>query len=474
MPCPWRTDSKSVCRWSSRLLDAVWPELGFHPDMLTHKRLLHETLARPLPQAIVQRPKQGFILPFERWLAGDLAPAVRDGLDRLAAGGWIRRDARRSSPERMAQRHRALEPPVGAVRARAFSGRRMNPRAMAKRALLDAVAALTQRHPVLLPRAAADEASILAVEAPYRVQDIVLTIQILERAHGTLAVQLGIPGPHNSSRLHWSSDPIPYDGPVALRFDVQSGTIALGDRTLGISPVPLPSRRFTWTFRLDPQGGASSRARVTGHYLPGSGVVDDTYYSGDNYVDYEAESLTTRESIVGFARQYPSTGTALEIGCATGALLEDLQRAGFDAVGVDYSAWAVERARARVGADRVWQMDIERDRDHASVSARGPYGALIRCRCLEHFADPFGVLERLSALVAPGGRLFLTTTNAGGLGRSLSKGLGRVFRLDASWRRSGECTVAARRTRPHRLAGRSTRNDRRLGRKCRPHPRHAA
>lgn len=295
----------------------------------------------------------------------------------------------------------------------------MNPRAMAKRALLDAVAALTQRHPVLLPRAAADEASILAVEAPYRVQDIVLTIQILERAHGTLAVQLGIPGPHNSSRLHWSSDPIPYDGPVALRFDVQSGTIALGDRTLGTSPVPLPSRRFTWTFRLDPQGGASSRARVTGHYLPGSGVVDDTYYSGDNYVDYEAESLTTRESIVGFARQYPYSGTALEIGCATGALLEDLQRAGFDAVGVDYSAWAVERARARVGADRVWQMDIERDRDHASVSARAPYGALIMLSVLEHFADPFGVLERLSALVAPGGRLFLTTTNAGGLGRSL-------------------------------------------------------
>jgi asparagine synthase (glutamine-hydrolysing) len=75
------------------LLDAVWPELGFHPGMLTHKQLLHGTLARPLPEAIVQRPKQGFILPFERWLAGDLAPAVRDGLDRLAAGGWIRQDA---------------------------------------------------------------------------------------------------------------------------------------------------------------------------------------------------------------------------------------------------------------------------------------------------------------------------------------------------------------------------------------------
>ena len=72
---------------------AVWPELGFHPSLITHKLLLHDTLALPLPAEIVQRPKQGFILPFEQWLTGDLAPAVRDGLDQLAAGGWIRRDA---------------------------------------------------------------------------------------------------------------------------------------------------------------------------------------------------------------------------------------------------------------------------------------------------------------------------------------------------------------------------------------------
>ena len=75
------------------ILDVVWPELGFHPALLTHKRLLHDTLALPLPDAIVQRPKQGFILPFEKWLAGDLAPAVHEGLEQLAAGGWIRRDA---------------------------------------------------------------------------------------------------------------------------------------------------------------------------------------------------------------------------------------------------------------------------------------------------------------------------------------------------------------------------------------------
>ena len=75
------------------LLAAVWPRLGCHPHLLRGKRLLHETLARPLPAAITGRAKQGFTLPFARWMRGALGPTVRDGLDRLARAGWIASDA---------------------------------------------------------------------------------------------------------------------------------------------------------------------------------------------------------------------------------------------------------------------------------------------------------------------------------------------------------------------------------------------
>ncbi|HWW84256.1 MAG TPA: asparagine synthase (glutamine-hydrolyzing) [Vicinamibacterales bacterium] len=71
------------------LASTVWPELGRHPSLMAGKRLLHETLQKPLPQAIVQHPKQGFTLPFAIWMNGDLGPVVRDGLERLANGGWI-------------------------------------------------------------------------------------------------------------------------------------------------------------------------------------------------------------------------------------------------------------------------------------------------------------------------------------------------------------------------------------------------
>lgn len=71
------------------LVSRVWPSLAQHPGLMRGKRLLHESLERPLPPAIVNHPKQGFTLPFARWMNGDLAPVVRDGLQRLAGGGWI-------------------------------------------------------------------------------------------------------------------------------------------------------------------------------------------------------------------------------------------------------------------------------------------------------------------------------------------------------------------------------------------------
>jgi asparagine synthase (glutamine-hydrolysing) len=79
------------------LIESVWPELGFHPPLLERKSALTSTLERPLPAEVVGHPKQGFTLPFDRWIAGELAPLVRDGIGRLAAAGWIAPEA----PERV-------------------------------------------------------------------------------------------------------------------------------------------------------------------------------------------------------------------------------------------------------------------------------------------------------------------------------------------------------------------------------------
>jgi asparagine synthase (glutamine-hydrolysing) len=75
------------------LVAAVWPELGWHPALHAGKFLLHSTLPRPLPAAVVEAPKQGFTLPFARWMRAELAPFVQDGMSALARQGWIAPDA---------------------------------------------------------------------------------------------------------------------------------------------------------------------------------------------------------------------------------------------------------------------------------------------------------------------------------------------------------------------------------------------
>lgn len=77
----------------AELQRAIWPAIAVHPSLLKGKRLLHETLAHPLPPEVTDRPKKGFTLPFANWMRGDLEEAVRDGLGTLAGLGWVERAA---------------------------------------------------------------------------------------------------------------------------------------------------------------------------------------------------------------------------------------------------------------------------------------------------------------------------------------------------------------------------------------------
>jgi len=44
------------------------------------KSLLLASLGVELPREIVNRPKRGFTLPFDRWLKGEMRPVVEDAL----------------------------------------------------------------------------------------------------------------------------------------------------------------------------------------------------------------------------------------------------------------------------------------------------------------------------------------------------------------------------------------------------------
>lgn len=95
---------------------------------------------------------------------------------------------------------------------------------------------------------------------------------------------------------------------------------------------------------------------------------------------------------------------ALEIGCSYGFLLNALRTAtGCRVEGVEPSE--VSGAFAREEFDiPVFKGTVE---EYLASSPKGPFDLIIVYHVLEHLADPVGVLRRLRALLAPGGKLYI-------------------------------------------------------------------
>jgi 2-polyprenyl-3-methyl-5-hydroxy-6-metoxy-1,4-benzoquinol methylase len=294
----------------------------------------------------------------------------------------------------------------------------LKPTTRLKNALLACVSRLTGRHAVLLPAQARDEDTILAVRAPYRVEGSVCRVDLLEPGPGRLtATLLGYAG-HFPVRTIWTGRERTYDGPSVIQLDLTTGIVSFGDGEWGRVP-PLPDRRFCWQLDLTDARGRR-RSRLTGHYRIGvGGAIGESYYSGQNYVDHEAESAGDHRDIVEILKRHGAEGPVLEVGCATGGLLAALDAAGLPSIGVDVSAWAVARAAERLGTGHAWLCDVECDPLPGEVKARGPFGALVLAAVFEHFRDPFAVLATLTGCARPGTVLLIMTANAHSLSHAL-------------------------------------------------------
>ena len=312
---------------------------------------------------------------------------------------------------------------------------------MAKNALLAWVSRLTGRHAILLPSQSSDGDDILDLRAPYRVETQVLTVEIREPGPGRLrATLLGYVG-HFPVHTIWTSPPHEYRGPTPLHLDLDAGTVNLGGAEWGRVPLPLPGRRFCWRLELTDRRGRS-RTRLTGHYRAIAGsAIGVGYFSGENYVDHEAESASDHADILAALERHNAQAPVLEVGCATGGMLAELAAAGFDVVGIDFSEWAVARATERLGPGRAWLCDFENDPLPAEVKARGPFGALVLAAVLEHFRDPFGVVARLGSCSRPGTVLVIITSNAHSLSHLLS---GRDWEGYFDWTHLGVDQVTVR------------------------------
>jgi SAM-dependent methyltransferase len=142
------------------------------------------------------------------------------------------------------------------------------------------------------------------------------------------------------------------------------------------------------------------------------------YYESDNslvcgYMNY----LADRENILATFRRRldwlrgrsggSGSGRLLDIGCAAGFSVEAALERGWDAYGIEPSAYAAEAARQRLG-NRVVRGTVD-----DIPFPRGHFRAVLLWDVIEHVPNPLGVLRRANELSEPGGLLSIITPDCG-------------------------------------------------------------
>lgn len=102
-----------------------------------------------------------------------------------------------------------------------------------------------------------------------------------------------------------------------------------------------------------------------------------------------------------------NVGMALDIGCANGELAEVLQEKGWKVTGTDVSKVAVEESKKFLTDGHCF--DIEKEWPKELLDKK--FDLVVASEILEHIFEPITFLKKVRPLVAPGGKVVITTSN---------------------------------------------------------------
>jgi 2-polyprenyl-3-methyl-5-hydroxy-6-metoxy-1,4-benzoquinol methylase len=125
--------------------------------------------------------------------------------------------------------------------------------------------------------------------------------------------------------------------------------------------------------------------------------------SASSYVPYNERPQGGHEKLLAMAG---SPERVLDVGCSTGYLARRLAERGSTVIGIEFDARAAEEARGvceQVLVGDVETMDLPFE--------PGSFDVVLCGDVLEHLRRPVRFLERVRPLVAPGGRLVISTPN---------------------------------------------------------------
>jgi SAM-dependent methyltransferase len=143
------------------------------------------------------------------------------------------------------------------------------------------------------------------------------------------------------------------------------------------------------------------------------------YYPPAYYGHEEQTRMPGRLPLLRLARRANSVewraqkGRFLDVGCGRGALLGEMKRRGWEAVGMDWNADNAQIVSQRLGIAVVAGPEGLRDLKPRS------FDAVALFHVLEHEQQPLRLLAQVHALVGRNGRVVIAVPNAGSLARRL-------------------------------------------------------
>jgi SAM-dependent methyltransferase len=143
--------------------------------------------------------------------------------------------------------------------------------------------------------------------------------------------------------------------------------------------------------------------------FPADAVLAEAYgdAASEDYVEEEVGQRATARAVLDRLERRVGCGALLDLGSWVGFLLAEARDRGWDVVGVEPSEFASNYARDRLGLD-------VRTADLLTADLDGRrFDAVVLGDVIEHLPRPGEALDRIAALLAPGGAICLMVPDAG-------------------------------------------------------------
>jgi SAM-dependent methyltransferase len=177
--------------------------------------------------------------------------------------------------------------------------------------------------------------------------------------------------------------------------------------------------------QINPQ---PEQGEVARRYQEGSGAEYFSYELANEAAFLRLQELALRDA--GFEeleavvkRRNAERPRVLDVGCATGALLEKLRDRGWSCAGVELSPSA-DYARKERG------LDVRQARLEESGFPEASFDLVLASHLIEHLNDPAAFVREAYRVLAPGGYFLVTTPNIAGFQARLFRGRWRSAIFD--------------------------------------------